>query len=71
MTGGPTGILLLDVLDTSLRQRDVARSYAQGLLLMHAGVELDWKVINRAIIDRWSLNGLVRVKEMAWKQLEA
>ncbi|KKL53531.1 hypothetical protein LCGC14_2274560, partial [marine sediment metagenome] len=29
------------------------------------------EVVNKAIIERWSVSGLTRVKEMAWKHEDA
>lgn len=44
-------------------QRQVAQTYALGL---HSSDETDWAKVNRAIIDRWSVSGLERIKNMAW-----
>ena len=62
----PEQILLEEVNDQRLHQRDVAATYA--LAMSTPGV--DWKRVNKAIIERWSLAGLQRVKTMAWKLRE-
>lgn len=45
-------------------QAVVAIAYAEAIIFQ--GID-DWKPVNRAIIDRWSLSGLARIKRDAWK----
>ena len=45
-----------------------AQLYA--VFLSQYGDRADWKSINQAVIDRWSLSGLTDVKDMAWERLE-
>lgn len=48
---------------STLTENDVARFYAELVQANH----MNWGVINRLIVDRWSLSGLLRIKRMAWK----
>jgi len=51
-----------------LPQREVAKSYGLALVsAAHGGDNPDWSAINRAILDRWSMSGLERIKREAWK----
>lgn len=43
-------------------QKQVAQTYALGL---RSSWPTDWGAVNRAIIKRWSLSGLTRIKQMA------
>lgn len=73
-TAGPM-ILLADCTETILRaidaglpQREIASDYGLAIISgAHKGDEPDWSVINRAILDRWSMSGLERIKREAWK----
>lgn len=60
----PQGQLLGEIADGRMTQKDVAATYA---LAMTNSDEIDWAVVNRAIIDRWSMSGLRRIKELAWR----
>ena len=44
-------------------QREVAKSYALGLL---STWPTDWERVNARIIARWSKSGLLRIKNLAW-----
>ena len=52
--------------DKKCFQRIAADGYA-NLLAYHQHWMFDWGEINKAIIEKWSPRGLVRVKEAAWK----
>lgn len=53
------------------RQKDVALTYAMAIRSEARGHDKpDWKVINTAIINRWGMIGLKRVKNRAWKLVE-
>ena len=56
--------------DKKCFQRLAADGYAD-LLAYHRHWMFDWGEINKAIVEKWSRSGLVRVKEAAWKLLEA
>ncbi len=44
-------------------QKQIAQSYA---LAMQSTWPTDWAKVNKMIIDRWSVSGLTKIKEMAW-----
>lgn len=44
-------------------QRQIAQTYALGL---KSSYETDWAKVNKMIVERWSVSGLTRIKEMAW-----
>jgi len=44
-------------------QKQIAQTYA---LALRSEEEVDWKQINTLIIERWSISGLERIKQMAW-----
>lgn len=58
--------------NTENEQSHIIEEYAT--LLYHkqssAGRDFRWPVINKAIIERWSLSGLERIKEAAWAVLD-
>jgi hypothetical protein len=62
----PEGTLLSEIDDPRLTREDVALSYA---LAIRSGGDLDWRLINQAIIDRWSLSALKWIKEYAWRKV--
>lgn len=45
-----------------LTQKQIAQTYA---LALRSSYETDWAKVNRMIIDRWSVSGLERIKNMA------
>ncbi len=65
-------VMMVDCVNTMLReiampemkQRDVAQTYALAMRSDEAGT-MDWGAVNRAIIERWSKSGLIRIKTMA------
>jgi hypothetical protein len=51
-------------------QKDIALIYAMAMKSAHQKADTpDWHAINRAIIGRWSMSGLERVKKMAYDLL--
>lgn len=56
-------VIMYEVADKSMTQKDVAQSYS---LAMDSGESIDWAKVNAAIVTRWSVSGLNRVKNMAW-----
>ena len=57
-----------DEIAAKMTQRDIAETYARAMRSAEAGVwEADWHRVNHAIIARWSVSGLQRVKELAHK----
>jgi hypothetical protein len=61
-------IYILREINCRCSQREVAQTYRLAMASQDAGVdtEINWGTINQAIIDRWSLSGLERIKKMAW-----
>lgn len=45
-----------------LSQKQIAQSYALGL---RSSWPTDWARVNKAIVERWSVAGLNRIKKMA------
>lgn len=46
-----------------MNQTQIAKIYALGL---RSSWDTDWEQVNKMIIDRWSVAGLERIKQMAW-----
>ena len=60
---------LMEAIKDKLNTRkDIAKIYGQALKEGLAGT--DWKLVNQAIIERWSITGLIYIKNLAWKGLE-
>ena len=59
----PQRQLLNEITDDRMKRFDVAQTYAMAL----DSDEVDWSLVNREIIDRWSMSGLKWIKEKAWK----
>jgi hypothetical protein len=55
--------VILNEIEMGLSQKQVAQSYA---LARRSSWPTDWKVVNEAIIAKWSVKALKRIKEMAW-----
>lgn len=62
-----TNTLLREIASQEMKQKDVGLTYA---LAIRSDETTDWAKVNEAIVSRWSLSGLERVKKMAWKRLE-
>ena len=58
-----TNVLLNEISDKGFKQKHIAMTYA---LSLRSSYPTDYKIVNRAIIDRWSISGLERIKNMAW-----
>jgi hypothetical protein len=59
--------LLEAVVDENNRRNEIAASYA---LALAQADPVEWAVVNRAIMERWSKAGLIYIKERAWKLYE-
>ena len=59
-----TNVLLNEISKKKFKQKDIALTY---MLALRSSDKTDWKVVNDAIIRRWSVTGLNRIKDMAWK----
>jgi hypothetical protein len=63
--------LLRDIPDPAFKRNAIALTYAFGLRNEFSGSEvIDWKRVNAAILERWSMAGLTYIKERAWKLYE-
>jgi len=60
---GCTNLLLREIVILKLPQKSIAKTYA---LALRSSEETDWPKVNKAIIERWSLAGLERIKRLAW-----
>ena len=58
-----TQTLLNEIGMPEMKRDDVALTYA---LAMRSSEETDWKAVNEAIIERWSMSALRYIKERAW-----
>ena len=69
MTGEFTAHLMCveDVVENEIAQgctqKSVAMTYA---LALRSSWPTDWKRVNAAIVARWSVSGLERIKRLAW-----
>jgi hypothetical protein len=58
--------VIISQIESGSPQREIAKTYC--LAMSSEGAEMDapdWKKINAAIVTRWSVSGLERVKKMA------
>jgi hypothetical protein len=62
----PQGTILREVADRRMTRDDVAQTYAFCIRQSDA---VDFGVVNRAIIDRWSSSALEYVKAQAWQRV--
>ena len=58
-----TEVLLREIKMKEIKQKDIACTYN---LALKSSDPTDWKSVNGAIIKRWSISGLKRIKDMAW-----
>jgi hypothetical protein len=65
-----TQVLLQDIGCKEATQKDIALTYAMALKSYSQGADKpDWEAINGAILARWSMSGLERIKKLAWDRL--
>ena len=62
-----TQTLMQEINNKQFKQADVALTYAMAVC---SSDKTDWHKVNKAIMERWSISGLKRVKDMAWKRIE-
>jgi len=58
--------LLREIADKGITRRGVAVTYRLALRSSECDT-IDWRKVNRAIIERWSLHALEWIKRKAWK----
>lgn len=59
--------ILGEIADKAFTRDSIAQTYAFCLI---SDEKIDFPKINRAIVERWSRNALVYIKEKAWKLVE-
>ncbi len=59
----PQRHILMEISDKAFNRKSVASTYAW---CMRQRGECDFKIINRAILGRWSPSGLEYIKKLAW-----
>jgi hypothetical protein len=62
----PEGYLLEEIANPAMRRLDVAKTYRLVLASGDQG-RVNWRTVNTAIIDRWSVSTLEWIKTFAWK----
>lgn len=61
-----TQVILQDLAAREVTQKDVALTYAMAIKSAAQKADApDWETINKAIISKWSVRGLERVKKRA------
>jgi hypothetical protein len=60
----PTNTILREIAMPEMTQKSLAKMYA---MLLKQRDEVEWALVNHAIIDRWSRKGLERIKTAAWR----
>jgi hypothetical protein len=62
----PEGYILGEIADRAFKRLDVAKTYR--LILHSTGRErVNWRTVNAAIIERWSVPSLQWIKRYAWR----
>lgn len=62
----PQAQLITEIADPATTIKSLTLTYAFALLDQDA---VEWPVVNRAIIERWSASALDRVKKNAWRMV--
>lgn len=57
--------ILREIATKELKERDVAQTY-HLILKSSECATVDWAKVNAAIIERWSMTALIRIKKSAW-----
>lgn len=66
-----TQVLLQDIGAKEATQNDIALTYSMAIRSQVERADTpDWSTINKAIVDRWSMRGLERIKKRACGILE-
>jgi len=56
-------VLMQEIADPKCKRKTIARTYAFAL---KSSEDIDFKKVNMAIINRWSISGLEYIKSLAW-----
>ena len=59
---------LLSAIAAAKKRDDVVPAYAAALARDLVPPAMDWRAVNRAIIDRWSHSALDFIKKGAWRE---
>jgi len=59
-----------EIANSQRKQADIAFLYATALSSIEPTAP-DWREINTAILNRWSMSGLEKIKAKAWKIAQA
>ena len=59
------GNLLREIADQRMTRDDVMLTYAFGI--RDCPDDVQWPIVNAAILDRWSMSALRYIKEGAWR----
>jgi len=62
----PEGYLLEEIANPAMKRLDVVKTYRLVLASRDQG-RVNWRTVNTAIIDRWSVSSLEWIKRFAWK----
>lgn len=63
-----TATLLHEIDAKETTRASLAPTYAMAI---RSGEAVDWRKVNRAIMDRWSLSALTYIKTKAWRKVES
>ena len=60
--------LLMEAGTKGITRKSIAMTYRLSMEQERdiGGEKIDWEKVNSAIVDRWSLSGLVYIKKLAW-----
>ena len=66
----PEGYLLEEIANPAMKRLDVAKTYR---LILASGDQgrVNWRTVNTAVIDRWSVSALEWINNWAWKNSDA
>ena len=63
--------VILEEIDGKTTMKSVGLTYAMAMRSETRGADLpDWATINAAILHKWGLRGLKRIKARAWRLIE-
>ena len=61
-----TETLLNEIASNKFKQKDISLTYSLAIM---SNRHTNFKKVNEAIIKRWSIAGLISIKEAAWKNI--
>lgn len=68
---GCTDVILQELTFPKITRKSVGLTYAMAMKSQAQGADKpDWKAINEAIIAKWGMKGLERVKTRAWRLIQ-